>query len=79
MGIITIIGTIAPFVPSALKAMVPTTWFEVRLRVVNLLFSKKCREVARCMKCLTMHSAAKLTHAIVPQTLSCPSIRLNRL
>ena len=32
--------------------------FEVRLPDVNLLYSKKCRESARCMKRLTMHSAA---------------------
>jgi len=48
----------------------PTTWFEVRLLTVNLLFSKECREGARCFKCTTMLNHAQLNHAKLPQQLT---------
>ena len=44
----------------------PTTWFEVRSPVVNLLFSKEYREGARCMKFTTVHNPAQPKHAIIP-------------
>ena len=44
----------------------PTTWFEVRSLVVNLLFSKEYREGARCMKFTTVHNHAQPKHAKIP-------------
>ncbi len=40
---------------------------EVMSLVVNLLFSKECREGARCFRCTTVHSHAQLNHAKLPQ------------
>ncbi len=45
----------------------PTTWFEVRSLVVNLLYLKKCREDARCFRCTTVRNHAQLNHAKFPQ------------
>jgi len=45
----------------------PTTWFEVRLLTINVLFSKEYREGARCIRCTTVHNHAQLSHAELPQ------------
>ncbi len=48
----------------------PTTWFEVRLLVINLLFLKESREGARCFNCTTVLNHAQLNHAKLPQQLT---------
>ncbi len=52
---------------SIVGAKLPTTWFEVRLLTINLLFLKVCCEGARCLICTTVHNVAGLNHAKLPQ------------